>query len=443
MENKKFEIETLGINGEGIAKENGNVFFIPFALPKEKVEIQILKEKGNLKFCKLQNIIKKSPFREEPKCKYYGVCGGCNLQHLSYFESLNFKTNLVKETLKKIAGIDAEVLNTIGVLDRYNYRNKMVFPIGKTDGKNVVGMFKEKSHDVIEIETCEIANLVINKVLKIFSLYLQKSNFEGYFKNEENGILKYISCRVLDGVPSITIVSKKDVSKELKIFEELIKKEFKNYSLWLNINNKKTSEILSDNFKFIGGKKELEVDEFGIKYSVHPYSFMQVNNEIKSKLYSKILENVDKEKIVIDAYSGAGLLSAIISKNAKKVYGIEIIKTATNDANILKTLNKIENLDNINGDAVKMLPQILKTKKDAVVVLDPPKAGVDKKLIDVLNNSSIQKIIYVACGLTTLCRDLKMLQEKFDILLVQPYDMFPNTNHIETLVCLQRRVEGK
>ena len=221
----------------------------------------------------------------------------------------------------------------------------------------------------------------------------------------------------------------------------MLQENFEKYSLWLNINNKNTSEILSDNFKFIGGEKEVKMSSFGIKYSVHPYSFKQVNNEIEKKLYDEILKNIKEDSVIINAYSGAGLLSAILSKNAKKVYGIEINKNATNDANMLKSFNSIANLDNICGDAAKKLPNILKTNKDAVVVLDPPKAGVDKKLIQVLLDSNVQKIIYVACGLTTLCRDLRLLKEGYDIKFVQPFDMFPNTNNVETLVCLERKTQ--
>jgi len=438
MEKKELEIMSLGINGEGVAKENGNVFFVPFALPKEIVEVEQLNEKGNLKFCKLKNIIKKSSQRVAPRCKFFGICGGCNLEHLEYVETLNYKTELIKETLKKVAGIDTVVNKTIGSAC-YGYRNKMVFPIAKIDAQNIVGMFKEKSHKVVEISSCQIANNVINKVLKIFKLFLKNSYLEGFYENEKNGVLKYLSCRVLSGVPCVTLVATKDVSCRLEGFENLLKNEFENYSLWLNINSKKTSEILSSNFKFVGGEKEIRLTEFGIVFSVHPYSFMQVNNEIKEKLYQEVLDNIEEKEIVIDAYSGAGLLSAIISKKAKKVYGIEIIESATNDANLLKEMNKITNLDNINGDAAIKLPEVLKSKEDVTIVLDPPKAGVDEKLIKVLNKSEIKKIIYVACGLTTLCRDLKLLKENFEILKVQPWDMFPQTNHVETLVVMVRK----
>lgn len=439
MKNKIVKIESLGINGEGVAKVNGDVFFVPFALPGEKVEIEVIREKGNLNFCKLKNVIQKSKNRVEPKCKYFGICGGCNLEHLNYIEALNFKTNLVKETLKKVAGIEVEVLKTIAS-PNYNYRNKMVFPIGQIDGKNIVGMFEEKSHKIVEIKRCEIADETINKVLILFNKFLKKSNLKGFYLNENLGELKYISCRVLNACPSVTIVATKDISKMICEFEKLLQENFEKYSLWLNINNKNTSEILSDNFKFIGGEKEVKMSSFGIKYSVHPYSFKQVNNEIEKKLYDEILKNIKEDSVIINAYSGAGLLSAILSKNAKKVYGIEINKNATNDANMLKSFNSIINIDNICGDAAKKLPNILKTNKDAVVVLDPPKAGVDNKLIQVLLDSNVQKVIYVACGLTTLCRDLRLLKEGYDIKFVQPFDMFPNTNNVETLVCLERKI---
>ena len=442
MKNKELEILNLGINGEGVAKEDSKIFFVPFALPNEKVEVEIVKERENLAFCNLKKIIKKSNKRVEPKCKFFYKCGGCNLEHFDYLESLNFKKNLVRETIKKIAGIDAEVLDVIESKN-YHYRNKMVFPIARIDGKNIVGMFKEKTHFVVEISECKIAESSINRALKIFKKFIQDLKLEGYFQNEKNGVLKYFVCRILDGVPCVVLVAKKDISNSIKNLEEYFKKEFEKYSIWLNINNKKTSEIFSDNFKFIAGKKEIDLIEFDIKHSVHPYSFMQVNNEIKEKLYHEILNNVSKDSTILEGYSGAGLLTAILSRKAKFVYGIEINKSATKDANLLKFNNNIGNIVNINGDSAIKLPEILKTNNDLTVVVDPPKAGLDKKLIDSLNENVVKKIIYIACGLTTLARDLKLLKENYSIKKIQPFDMFPNTNHVETLVVLERNVGVK
>lgn len=431
------DIGDLGINGEGIAKQEGKVFFVPKALKDETVEARIIREKNNLIFCKLENIIKKSNERIESECSYFSKCGGCNFLNLPYETTLEFKKNLIKDTFKKIAKLDIQV-EEIEKSDRFNYRNKMVFEALQKDGKISFGMFEENTHNVIEIDSCLIANDEINKAFKICKNYFENSNFSAYDFIKKEGQIKYLTIRTLNNIPIICVVSSMDISKELLGLLTTIQKSYAKFGLWLNINKFKTSDIYSNDFKFIGGDKNIEDEKFGLRYSINPYSFMQVNDKVAEKLYKDVLLEIDNEN-VINAYSGAGLLSGIVAKNCSSVIGIEINKSASEDADKLKAKNNIKNLTNICGDCGKVLPKILQSSdKNYTLILDPPKAGVDNKLIDLILKNNIEKIVYIACGLTTLSRDINLLKSKYEIKKIKAFDMFANTCNVETLVVLNK-----
>ena len=435
-ENLILDVIGLGINGEGIAKKDGKIFFIPKALENEMVEVSLLKEKGNLIFCKLEKIVKKSKERIESDCPYFSKCGGCNFLNLPYEKTIQFKENLIKDTFKKIAKLDIQI-DEIIKSNRFNYRNKMVFFPLKKDGKFTFGMFEENSHNLVEIKSCLIAKNEINNVLNICENYFENNNFNPFDFEKRTGDIKYLTIRIVNNIPIICIVSPMDIGGKLKGLSSTIQKSYAKFGLWLNINDFKSSEIYSDKFKFIDGEKEIEEEKPGLKYSVHPYSFMQVNDEVADKLYEEILKEIENEN-VINAYSGAGLLSGIIAKESKRVLGVEINKSASIDADKLKAKNNIKNLTNICGDCGQVLPKILENNKENfTLVLDPPKAGVDKKLIDAILKKRIKKIIYVACGLTTLARDINLLKEKYVIEKVKAFDMFANTCNVETMAVLK------
>jgi len=260
--------------------------------------------------------------------------------------------------------------------------------------------------------------------------------------NEESGkgIVKHIVVRENENSFILTVV----VSDEkFNNFEPLIKKlktEFSSFGIYKNINKFNNNVIFGERDEHIFGLKELECNEFQIKYFVNNRSFLQVNNDVKNKIYSKIIELVGNEKNVIDAYSGAGLLSSIIASSGANVYGIEIIKEATQNAENLKRINNLNNLTNINGDCVKELPKLAKQfKGDFSIVVDPPRKGLDEKVVNSILNNSPSKIIYLSCNPTTLARDIRLLSEKYMLNFIQPYDMFPQTANVETLVCLSLR----
>jgi len=443
--NDKFEVEIddMGYSGEGIAHKDGVTIFVPFAIIGEKVLIHVLKVKDSIAWAKIIEIKSNSKHRLEPKCKYFEKCGGCALEHVSSETELLVKQQKIKTAFKKNAGIELEKIRMFDSNKLYSYRNKCAFPIRNIDGVASVCMFKGSSHIPIKIDKCELADEKINKIIKIFNEFLNENNITAFDELTGRGLVKFLVIRVIDDVPLITIVIN---AKKLSNVDNLIKKlelSFAKFGLNLNINMTNNNVILSSSFIHVCGESELVANEKGISYPVSSMSFLQINDYIKNIIYDKVLDAIEKEDLVIDAYSGAGLLSAIMAKKAKYVYGIEIIKDATENANNLKISNSIKNLTNINGDCLIELPRLVEGlySTQVKVVLDPPRKGCDKKVIDAIIKANVQKIIYISCNPATLARDAKILIDAgYKIKSVEGFNMFPQTEHVETLAFFEKEI---
>lgn len=434
MKEFKVKIEDLGMNGEGIGRLEGKTCFVPFSLKDEEVAVSVEKEKDNLLFCTQKEIIKTSEDRVDAKCPYFTKCGGCTIEHLCYKKSLEFKTELVKNTIKKIACKDLEVRNTIASDKNYGYRTKNVFPVCVFNNNVLVGMYERGTRKIVDIDKCLLANDNINLVLKIVKEFLNTN--KDFITQAKN--IKFVVVQSLKNQVLITLVA----TKMLKNLEDLVsrlKNEIKDFGLFVNINQNKGGVILDGKLIHIFGRKCLTDESFGVDYEISPFSFMQVNLDIKEKLYRRVLSEIVEEDIVVDAYSGAGLLSSMIAKKAKQVVGIEIVKDAVINADKTKENNKILNLTNICGDCKKEFSLVYKKYSPTVVVLDPPQKGVDSELLLELLKTNLKKLIYVSCNPKTLARDLKILLEKYNIKEIQPFDMFPNTAEVETVVVLKRK----
>ncbi len=431
------DIIDIGNNGEGIAKYDNKVVFVPFALKNENIDVLVLKVNKNIAFAKIQKINIASPSRCENKCKYFTKCGGCNMQHIIYEDQLKIKQNIVANALYKYANITHFVQPCKPSNNIYYYRNKMQFPCTS----HGIGMYAEKSHRVIDIDTCPLSKSLCNKAYSIFREFCNQTNQILYDESTHTGIIRNIVLREVDNRISICLVINGNTIPKLDILIDRLNKEFySNFSLYLNINKQKTNTILSPITKCIIGNEELETQDFGITHFISPNSFMQINRDVQNQMYEQTLNLITPNSTIINAYSGAGLLSAILAKKAKFVYGIEIIEQATKNADNLMKMNNISNVKNITGDCSEQLPNIvnlLSKDTDTTFVLDPPRKGCDEKVLLTVCNVKPKSIIYISCNPATLARDLKILTNLYDIQLIQPYDMFPQTRHIETLVHLK------
>ena len=349
------EIFDYGMNGEGVGKVNGKIALIEHALVGEEVEFTLVEDNKNFCVGKLTEIIKTSEQRADAPCPYFYECGGCDLQHMKYEEQLKFKQILVQKTIKKITGVDCEVSNTVPSKNVFRYRNKL--SINFKDGTS--GFFKEGSKDIVEIKHCMLASEKINKIYEIFA-----KNIKNNAKFVKNLVIREINNQILVGMV---------VNKEFDLLPiyEIINNEIANVGIFEILNTRKDSVVLSGKVKHIAGIKEISIENFGLKYAVDLMGFHQTNEDIQNKIYDKVLEFINHKSIVLNGFSGQGLLSAIIAQKASQVYGIEINESSHKSAENLKIVNKVNNLTNICGDFYKKFDKI--KKNIDTIVLDPSK----------------------------------------------------------------------
>ena len=429
MKQKTLQITNLGMNFEGIARDEGKVYFVPFSLPGEKVKVDVVEEKAKFNNCKLLDMVTPSKERVNPFCPYFTKCGGCDMQHMLYSSQLLYKKRHVEETLNKIIGVNLPVLDVVASKNSFYYRNKASFAVS-----NNIGMFEMSSHNVLDIKQCYLMHDNVTTAYQITKQFILDSKLEGFDFKTNKGNIKYIVIRSINNTTLVCLVLRKKIDKLNNLYS-LLKEKLENVGLYINYNNSK-SQILTANFEHIAGEKTISLHEFDINYSIDIASFMQVNDDVKQKLYSQVLNEVE-DKVVIDAYAGAGLLSAIMAKRAKKVYSVEIVKPATEACKKLIKQNNISNLEAINGDCGKILPTITKNIKNFITVIDPARAGCDENVLQAISKSD--KIIYISCNPITLAKDLKLLLNNFNVEKVQPFDMFPQAKHVETMVVLTHK----
>jgi 23S rRNA (uracil1939-C5)-methyltransferase len=277
-------------------------------------------------------------------------------------------------------------------------------------------------------------------IIKLFKEYMIENNISAYNEETKQGIVKHIVVREADNDFVMTVVVTDEKFNKFTPLIEKLKSKFSSFGLFKNVNKLNNNVIFGNLDKKIYGIYELEKKDFGVQYFVNNRSFLQVNDEVKNLIYQKIIDTLGNQKNVIDAYSGAGLLSSVIAKSGANVYGVEIIKEATENANKLKFLNDLYNLTNKNGDCAKIIPELAKELKgNFAVVVDPPRKGLDDSVVDVFLKTNPKKIVYLSCNPATLARDLAKLMSEYKIEFVQPYDMFPQTANVETLVSLKHK----
>lgn len=444
--NDRFNATILnyGCNGEGVTKVNGETVFMPYSLTGENIEGVVIK--SNSKFClgKILKITNENINRIIPPCPYFAMCGGCQLQHATYKHSLEIKTQIVQNAISNIGKINYPIPRVLPSKEIYHYRNKIAMPINPKTKK--LGMFRTASHNIVDIDECLLQKSLTSKLIKVFNEYLSKTTTPIFDETTKKGVLKHLVARELDNKILITVVINSNDLPDKEFLISLLKQNFENFGLSLNINKLKNNVILTHEFVNVYGENKIDVCEHGISYSINNGSFLQINNEIKDTMYQKIFEEI-KNETVVDAYSGAGLLSALLSKHAKKVFAIEIIEEATKIAEKIKNDNLIQNLKNINGDCAEKLPNLLEnmdtnSKQNLAIVIDPPRKGCDKKVLEAILKAKPQKIIYMSCDPSTLARDLNILMSNnmYEIKYIQPYDMFPQTKHVETLAVLRYKL---
>lgn len=443
------EIEDLGSEGEGIAKVDGYPLFIKDALVGDVVKVSVMKTKKNYGYARVVEIITPSPYRITPVCDVARKCGGCQLQHCSYEQQLVYKQNKIQNCLKRIGGFENIPMEPImGMEKPYHYRNKAQFPVGKDkSGEIVTGFYASRSHNIIDSTDCAIQAKENKEILQIVKEYMKECHIAPYDEETHKGLVRHVLTRVgfvTGEIMVCLIINGKSLPQSDYLVERL--KGIKGMtSITININMDKTNRILGDKVETLWGQGYI-VDYIGdVKYQISPLSFYQVNPVQTRKLYETALEYADltEGQIVWDLYCGIGTISLFLAKKASKVYGVEIVPQAIEDARNNARINHISNAEFFVGAAEQVLPEQYKksngTMAADVIVVDPPRKGCDESLLETIVSMSPQRVVYVSCDPATLARDLKYLCGRgYELKRVRGCDMFPMSFHVETVVLLSR-----
>lgn len=406
--NEIYETKILRLNneGEGVGIIDNIVTFIKGALKDEVVKVKIDEIYKNYAKASIIEIVEKSIDRRIPICPYFDYCGGCNLMHMDYNDQLKFKQEKIESIFKKICNIDI-TLSSINSYNTLNYRNKVVFKV--KDDK--IGFYKSKTNEIIDINECIISDEKINEVL----LKLRE-----FIKDNTDHKMTEVMIRVCNDEIMISINKLNDDYKD-----EFIK-----------LFNYVSSIYISD--ELVYGVNSLNQKLNNLVFDVSPKSFFQVNPVTAENLYNKVLSFINNSDTIVDLYSGTGTITMLLSKKARRVIGIEVVKDAVIDAKNNLLLNDIDNVEFI-CDKVENKIDTLKDLNVDTLVMDPPRSGSDKKTLRSILEIEPKSIIYISCNPVTLARDINTLKEKYEIKDISAFDMFPQTYHVETICVLERK----
>lgn len=445
--NKEYIVDIIdqGYEGEGIAKIDNFTIFIEGTIKGEKCKILIVKVTTSHAFGKLIEILENSKYRVETDCGTYKRCGGCNLRHIDYEETLNIKQNTVQNLVNKTLNNKINVNMLIGMGNPYNYRNKAQYPVGlDKNNEPVIGVYAKRTHEIIPMRNCMIQNPLSEQIANFVFHFFIQNNIPIYNEKNGKGLLRHIVIKVgirTHEVMCILVLNGKELKKEKELVKLLIKEFPEVKTVVKNINVKNTNVILGNENEVIYGDGYI-YDKLGdYTFKISPMSFYQINPVQTEVLYNTAIEmaNLSKTETLFDLYCGIGTIGIFASPYVKKVYGIEIVKQAIEDAKENASINDIRNIEFFAGDVEKIFEDVLNKNNDKpdVIFVDPPRKGLDKHTIENILNVEPKKIIYISCNPASLVRDLKLLEEKYDVREIQPVDMFPFTSHVECVAMLQ------
>ena len=473
------KIEDMSENGEGIGHINGLTLFVKDALIGDTIRAGITKVKKTYCYARTIEILTASPERTEPLCPIYRQCGGCQLQALSYEAQLKFKRKKVLDCFTRIGGFKdfekgeddvsrgrgVRVKDTLGMEKPWHYRNKAQFPVGKDkDGKPVFGFYAGRTHSIIPTDDCRIEFEGHDKILAALKEYINESGISIYDEDSGSGLLRHVLIRkgfATGEIMVVPVINGRKVKRPELLVKKLRESEPGIVSIQLNINTEKTNVILGRECITLYGRDYIE-DMIGeVRFRISALSFYQVNPLQTKVLYKEALraclgdENVGREaaeleedggvkKTIWDVYCGIGTISLFLANRFDKVFGVEIVPEAIENAIENAKLNNITNAEFFVGAAEEIVPALYKKDPEKyradIVVVDPPRKGCDENLLATLIQMAPEKIVYVSCDPATLARDCRILADDgYEVVNVQPVDMFPHSGHVETVVLLSRK----
>ncbi|VTX91334.1 23S rRNA (uracil-C(5))-methyltransferase RlmCD [Enterococcus hirae] len=438
------DIIDLSYEGMGVAKIDGYPLFIENALPGERVEVLVVKVGNKFGYGKVEKWLTESPDRQPLKDNRLLRTGIAPLAHLNYEQQLLFKQKQVENVMSKIAKMpEVDILPTIPMENPVGYRNKAQIPVRRMDGRLATGFYKKNSHELVEIEDYYIQDPAIDEAIKRVRDILQRFQVRGYNEAKNEGQIRHIIIRRghYSHEMMVVLVTRKEKFFKGKEIASIIHEELPEVvSVIQNINEEKTNVILGDKEKVLYGRSYIEDQLLGKTYRISSKSFYQVNTEQTEKLYQTAIEfaALQKEDTVIDAYSGIGTIGLSLADKVKEVYGMELVPEAIEDAQFNALTNKIENAHYEVGKAETVMKKWQdKGVKPSVIVVDPPRKGLDARFIASAIDMAPAKLVYISCNPATFARDAKLFAESgYEVKKVQPVDLFPQTHHVELVALL-------
>ena len=438
--------ENFGQDAQGVCRHDGMAVFVPGLLPGERAMVRIVKPEKRYAFGRIEQLLESASERTEPFCPIYKRCGGCSCQHMTYETSLRFKQDQVQQLLTRVGGLDITVPPVLGMEEPFAYRNKGAYPVGEVKGEPACGFFAPRSHDLVVLpeQGCMIQRADANDATRAALRWMKQSGARAYDEITGKGLVRHIMTRSTQagGLMVVLVVTRRDIPKKDLLIDLLRKAVPGLVSLCLSINNRRTNVILGEEIHVLWGEGVMEDTLHGLRFSVSPLSFFQVNPVQTEKLYQLALDYADLSgnETVVDAYCGAGTISLMLARKAKKVIGIEIVEPAIENANANAARNGIDNAEFIVGATEEVLPRLVAGgMRPDVIVVDPPRKGCEEAVLRAILESRPERVVYVSCGAPTLARDAKILTEGgYTAEKVQCVDMFCWTGAAETVMCFTR-----
>lgn len=440
-------IKRIGINGEGIGYYKRQAVFIDGVLPPEEVVVKITEV--NKTYCKGEvvrfNI--KAKKRVKPFCRHYNECGGCQIQHIDYEEQLSFKSEMLNQAFDRYSGLDVNKITfneIIGMNNPKYYRFKAQMPVRNSKNGMVTGLYKKETNDLVDVLDCPVQSERINEVNRKILSILDDHEVFAFDSTTMRGLVRYIVTRVSHATDQI------QVTLVITIFNRALVNAAKEIiritgveSVGISKNRDvKNVGIFGEEVEILEGKPSITEGIGQIKFDLKPKAFYQLNPEQAIKLYKEVKSHLDfeKDKVIVDAYTGSGAISIYLAQSAKRIYGIDINKESIYSARHNKKINKLDNVDFEIGEVKDVLPMLYNRGVDPdVIIIDPPRSGIDKDTLDVLTRKVVDKIIYVSCNPSTLAKNIKVLSKKYRVESVTPLDMFPHTSQIESITVLKKK----
>ena len=435
------EIKKIGINGEGIAYQDKKPIFIPGVFPGELVEIKEEKKEKNYTHAKVSRILKKSPFRIKSQCVHNAECDACPLMTLTYEKQLVEKNEILRESLYKYAGIRLSGNHKIKpALHPFFYRNSFKLPVKMEKGELATGMYKKGSNHFVSLNRCIVHGEKLENIHQQIIEVLNRFKCKAYDKVTKSGI-RTIIARGFDNEYQCTLITGK-MKIEDEIIVELMKIDCL-VSLYQGVDTRRdTYDLFYERLRLLAGKETIELKLFDFRISLYPQAFFQLNKEVAQDIYSYVANRITPKANVVEAYAGVGGISLCVSKNSKKVIAIESSAMSVKNAKEIIKRNNIKNMTYVCGDSAREFSKIAKKEKIHTVIVDPPRSGLSKEMINELLDSKVKEIIYISCNYSTLGKNLKELLTQFSVQDIQGFDMFPHTPLVETVVTLKRKSYG-